>query len=696
MSRDECADPMETPVRFVKGVGERRAELLERLEVRTVGDLLAQIPRRYEDRRRFVAIRDLKSSGMATVSARIEACGWVRPRWGTGYYEAAVSDGTGVLICRWFNARYLEGRMKPGQSIVAYGKVGISKRHGLTMQHPEFEFSEEGEESLNLGRIVPVYQSTENLPQRALRAMVAQAVERYAPLAEEFLPERTLRDYDLPPRSDALREVHFPADMDGAERARGRLAFEEFLCMQLVLVARKIQTERFLEGGVHARGGELARRMVEALPFALTAAQERVIREIRSDLAKPRPMHRLLQGDVGSGKTIVAACAVLDAVESGAQAVLMAPTEILARQHAVTFGRLLEPLGIHAALLTGDARERHRREILAGLKSGRLHMAVGTHAVIQDRVDFHDLGLVIIDEQHKFGVEQRGILYEKGTHPDVLVMTATPIPRTLSMTVYGDLDVSVIDELPAGRRPVVTRVISEAQLEEAYAFIVQQVRRGRQAFLVYPLVAESEALELKSAEEMYRTLSGGPLGSVRMGLLHGQMKPEEKHAVMQSFRQGAVDVLAATTVVEVGVDVPNATVMLIENAERFGLAQLHQLRGRIGRGDAKSYCLLQGEPGSKDAWRRLKVMESTTDGFRIAEEDLKIRGMGNLLGREQSGIPLLRVGDPLHDSHWLREARREAFRILEADPRLLDPDHVKLREQARAMYRRTGAYFKVG
>jgi ATP-dependent DNA helicase RecG len=590
----------------------------------------------------------------------------------------------------------LQDQVAAGDQLVLYGKTAIRKG-GLVFQHPDFErVGSDDEESLHVGRIVPVYPLTENLPQRVMRRIVHNALESGADQARETLPEEMIRRRSLPGLEQALWAVHFPERFPEAERARYRLAFEEFLCVQLILVARKIQAERFLEGRAHDAPGRLKDRFLASLSFSLTGAQRRVLQDIAADMKKKHPMHRLLQGDVGSGKTVVAACAVLDAIECGSQAVLMAPTEILAAQHFQTMNRFLAPLEIRTTLLVSDLSARDRRDTLAGIKSGRFQLVVGTHAIIQEGVVFDRLGLAVIDEQHKFGVEQRGLLYGKGRHPDVLVMTATPIPRTLAMTLYGDLDVSVIDELPSGRREIVTRVIRADKLPEAYGFIKKQVGKGRQAYLVYPLVAESDAMELKAAEEMYRHLKDTVFQGLRIGLLHGQMKSAEKNAAMRRFERGEVDVLVSTTVIEVGIDVPNANVMLVENAERFGLSQLHQLRGRIGRGAHKSFCILQGEPGTEDSWKRLKVMEQTCDGFAIAEEDLKIRGMGNIMGREQSGFPAFRFGDPLRDGNILREARKEALAIVETDPRLEHPAYAGLKQRARALYREIGSFIKVG
>ena len=689
-----------TPVRYVKGVGEARAAQLARLQIHTVGDLLLALPHRYEDRRQVARMADLQSGDTTTVIGEVRSAGWVQPRFGRGYFEALLTDRSGLVRARWFSASWLKDQIKPGLRLLCFGKV--SRRKGeILLGHPDFEIlSEEDDDgpkvSLHQGRLVPVYPLTEELPQRVLRRVAWNAVEKYAALAEEVLPAETLARHGLMGLAEALHQAHFPDSLERAVRARHRLAFEEFLCMQLVLVARKLQAERTLVGYAHRAPGDLRRKFLASLPFALTGAQVRVLDEIRADMEKPRPMHRLLQGDVGSGKTVVAACALLDAIECGAQGAIMAPTEILAGQHYRTFARYLEPLGLRVTLLVGSLTEAEKVAARAAAAAGRSHLLVGTHALIQDRVAFKQLGLVVIDEQHKFGVEQRGLLYEKGTRPDVLVMTATPIPRTLAMTLYGDLDVSELDELPAGRQAIVTRVIKEAQLPQAYDFIRKQVAQGRQAYLVYPLVEESELVDLKSAQAMFAELGTGALAGLRLGLLHGQLPAEQKDRVMEQFRAGRLDVLVSTTVIEVGVDVPNANLMLIENAEQFGLAQLHQLRGRIGRGAHKSYCILEARAASLDAWQRLKIMEETCNGFRIAEEDFKLRGMGNLLGREQSGAPVLRVADPLADVAILEAARAEAFTLLEADGDLSQPEHRRLKERARSLYRTVAPYLKVG
>ncbi len=694
-----------TPIRYVKGVGEIRAEQLARLNIETVGDLLFTLPRRYEDRRKFQRLAGLRPGEAVTATGSIMACGWVSSRFGKSFFEAVLQDESGIARCRWFNAAYLKDQLKVGDRLIVFGKVNYYKGQPV-FQHPDFEVGgEEGEESLHIGRIVPVYALTEHLGQRAMRRIAWNAVELHAGDAQEMLPEETRRRLNLSGIQLAIRQAHFPEGLEDSRKGRYRLIFDEFLCVQLVLVARKVHAEQFLVGTAHDAPGHVRRQFISSLPFRLTEAQERVLKEIAADMQKPAPMHRLLQGDVGSGKTVVAACAILDAIECGSQCAVMAPTEILAAQHAKTLAQYLTPMGIRMALLVSDMPSAERNEALRGIRAGEIHLVVGTHAVIEERVVFKQLGLVVIDEQHKFGVEQRGLLYGKGEHPDVLVMTATPIPRTLAMTIYGDLDVSILNEMPVGRQPIVTKVVKEERLPKVYDFIRRQVAQGRQAFIVYPLVSEispdettadQRLSDLRAAEAMYEKLRIEEFKNGRLGLLHGQMRPAEKDAVMAKFQAREIDILVATTVVEVGIDIPNATVMLVENAERFGLAQLHQLRGRIGRGAHKSFCILQGTPTTPESWQRLKVMEETLDGFKIAEEDLRIRGMGNLLGKEQSGFPTLRTGDLLTDSDILLDARREAFRIVESDPKLEDPQYDLLRQRARALYRIVGPFVRVG
>ena len=673
---------LDVPLQFLKGVGPQRARLLDRLGLHTVWDALNGLPRRYEDRRHVVPFRKLRvgevqATGGAVVGVSPPPRG--RPRVPL---TVLFRDASGFFSGLWFNQPYLAQVFKRGQRVFLYGKVVQGRGRGpLTMQNPEFEIVEDDEEaSLHVGRIVPVYALTEGLTQRPMRALLHRVVERYAGEAPDPLPEEVCRRRGLVPAAEAYRVIHFPDSLDAAEAARRRFVFEDFLLLQLGLAIRR-RREAARPGHAIAPPGALVAGLLRTLPFALTAAQRRVWEEIRADLARPTPMNRLLQGDVGSGKTIVAVMALLTAVEAGFQGVLMAPTEILAEQHFATVRALLEPLGVPLVLLTSGQKAKEREAALAATASGAAPVVVGTHALIQEAVAFHRLGLAVVDEQHRFGVLQRASLRAKGQHPDVLVMTATPIPRTLALTLYGDLDVSVLDELPPGRQRITTAWRSEAKRGEIYAFIRKELDQGRQAYVVYPLVEETEASDLRAATKMAEHLAGDVFPDRRVGLIHGRLGLEAKDAVMRAFKAGELDVLVATTVIEVGIDVPNASVMLIEHAERFGLAQLHQLRGRVGRGSARSYCvLLASALLSDEAQRRLQAMCETQDGFKIAEVDLEIRGPGEFFGTRQAGLPEFRAANLLTDGRLLEEARQEALALVERDPGLRAPDHRPLRD----------------
>jgi ATP-dependent DNA helicase RecG len=603
-------------------------------------------------------------------------------------FSALLRDGSGYLTAVWFNQPYLEKVVKRGQRLILYGKVSRFRGGPLQIQHPDFEIVEqEDDDTLHTGRLVPIYRLTEGLGQRQLRSLLWRVVEAYAGETPESLPPAISARRKLLPLPEALRTIHFPESEAALRAARRRLVFEDFLLLQLGLAIRRQRVRR--ERGIAIKPpGTLAARLRQSLPFRLTPAQERVWEEIRNDLARPLPMNRLLQGDVGSGKTVVAALALLTAVEAGYQASLMAPTEILAEQHFLTLYELLRDLGVSVALLTSGVKGKERAELLDGVARGGIPVVVGTHALIQEGVVFRHLGLAVVDEQHRFGVVQRASLRAKGEHPDLLVMTATPIPRTLALTLYGDLDVSVIDTPPPGRQPVVTVLRTEAKRGQIYAFLKGQLREGRQVYVVCPLVEESEASDLKAATEMASRLRTEVFPEHPVGLLHGRLSFAEKEAVMRKFKVGIIRVLVSTTVIEVGIDVPNASVMLIEHAERFGLAQLHQLRGRVGRGPWKSYCiLLASSPLSAEARRRLQAMAASTDGFRIAEVDLQLRGPGDFFGTRQSGLPEFRVADLVRDSAVLEDARQEALRLVDTDPDLLRPEHRPLREALLSRWR---------
>lgn len=693
---------LETPVQYLRGVGPARAAEFGRLGIRTVGDLLRHLPRRHEDRSRLAPIARAVPGTVVTVQGRVLQVQEVRPRRGLVITKAAVTDGSAVLTGVWFNQPYLKKNLPPGATVLFSGKV--ERQYGnLQMNAPDHEVLD-GADPLHVGRIVPIYPAGAGLTQRYLRTVAKAAVDGYAALMPDLLPEALRRRLGLPPAAAAWRAIHFPEDLHELEAARRRLAFEELLVIQVGLGLLRTRMRRREKGFRHAPDGELSRRFRAALPFALTRAQERVIGEIRADMEGPFPMNRLVQGDVGSGKTVVAAAALVKAVESGFQGAMMAPTEILAEQHYLRLRRLLQPLGIGVALLTGGQGREEREAMRFGLAGGHLQVAVGTHALIQEGVQFRALSLVITDEQHRFGVRQRAELQKKGGRggpggaamiPDVLVMTATPIPRTLALTVFGDLDVSVLDELPPGRQPILTHHFPERERGRAYGFVRQQVLAGRQAYVVCPLVEASEAVEARAATEWAERLRKA-LPGFRIGLLHGRLKPPEKEAAMEAFRSGETQILVATTVIEVGVDVPNATVMVIEGADRFGLAQLHQLRGRVGRGEHRSYCLLVADPQSEEGRRRLEVFTRTEDGFAIAEEDLALRGPGELFGTRQHGLPDLVLANPVRDLPLLEAAREEAETLLADDPGLVRPEHAALRRAVREKFRDRLANLLIG
>jgi ATP-dependent DNA helicase RecG len=677
-----------TPLQYLPGVGPARAKLLAKKGLETVADALFFVPLRHEDRTRFTPFRALSVGDAVTCSGVIAGVSPPPPGRRRAPLSLLLRDESGYATATLFAGRnYLSRVLTRGQRLVLHGKVG-RYRDKLTIAVQEWELVEGGEdEHLHAGRLVPVYSTTEGLPQRALRRLMWQVIEQFGSEVEETLPEAVRARRGLPALAEAVRRAHFPATDAEREAAMRRLAFDDFLLLQLGLAILRARTTRARGISMQPRGA-LATRLRESLPFSLTAAQERVWGEIRADMAAPYPMHRLLQGDVGSGKTIVAALAVCTAVEAGYQAAVMAPTEILAEQHYATLSRLLPPLGVHVTLLTSGLKGKDAAARRAAVETGHVGCVIGTHALVQERVSFQRLGLAVVDEQHRFGVHQRARLKGKGERPDVLVMTATPIPRTLALTLYGDLDVSVLDELPPGRKPVRTDARTDARRAQIYKFLADQVAEGRQVYVVYPLVEESELVDLKAATDMAARLQREVFPDLRVGLLHGRLSSDEKDAIMQRFKAGTIHVLVATTVIEVGIDVPNASVMLIEHAERFGLSQLHQLRGRVGRGPWKSYCILltSGRLG-EDAQRRVEAMVETNDGFRIAEVDLQLRGPGEFFGTRQSGLPEFRAADLLRDAPLLEEARREAQAIVAADAELRDPVHRGLRRALLTRWR---------
>ncbi len=691
-------DRLQTPVQFVKGVGPKLAKLLERKGIRTVEDGLYFLPRSYEDRRHLKQISELQAGRKETGFGEILLSGMAfyqnRKR---KVFEVLVSDGSGMIKLKWFHGheRYLKDRFQKGRRLIFSGEVRWFN-YQKEIHHPDVEIVEGDIEKdyLNFKRIVPIYSETEGLYQRTLRRLMKTIVDEYSDELKSPIPKEILERQDLIDFSEAFRRVHFPPDGESIERlnlhrsdGHRRIIFDEFFFLELGLALKKRGVA--LEKGISFKTeGHLAKQFLHRLSFQLTHSQERTLSEIVTDMEKPHPMNRLIQGDVGSGKTVVALMAALRVVECGYQAAIMTPTEVLAEQHYLTVHRWVEPLGVKVALLTSNVKGLEREEIYRHIRSGEVQIVIGTHAVIQEQVEFHRLGLAIIDEQHKFGVVQRGLLKKKGENPDVLVMTATPIPRTLAMTLYGDLDISLIDELPPGRMPVTTKIFPESARNRVYRIVEEEVKKGRQAFLVYPLVEESEKLDLKNATQMAEHLQKEVFPSFRVGLLHGRMKSEEKEAIMMEFKERKIDLLVATTVIEVGIDIPNASVMVVEHAERFGLSQLHQLRGRIGRGNYPSQCILLAHyRSSEEARIRLQAMERTHDGFKIAEQDLELRGPGDFFGIRQSGLPDFRVAHILRDTSILIEARKEAFRLVQEDPHLEKPYHAGLKEALRQRWK---------
>jgi ATP-dependent DNA helicase RecG len=692
-----------TPVQYVKGIGPRLAEVLAAKGIATVDDLLHYLPFRYEDRLNPRSVAELRAGEMATVIAEVRNSGLFRTRR-MPIFQLTVGQGRSKLKCLWFNAAYLQDRFQPGQMLALYGKVEADRDGGLQIIQPQVEIlgdiNEEGgadeaekkaAASLEIGRIVPIYESTGQgkLTPRWFRRIIRWTLENLAPDLPDPIPAAVRAHLSLASPREALWKIHWPdagesfADLQSSRTAAHiRMIFDELFFIELGLELKR--REQKAQTGIAFQLTDAVRTAIKKiLPFHPTAAQKRVLKEIATDMQLPSPMRRLLQGDVGSGKTIVAFQAAIIAIENGYQVALMAPTEILAQQHYFSARQILERAGYRIVLLTGSLEAGRKRDVRRHIAQGNAQLVIGTHALIQDRVEFENLGLVVVDEQHRFGVMQRLKLMKKSdeamttVEPDVLVMTATPIPRTLALTLYGDLDVSVLDELPPGRTPVVTRSVPDERAPEVWEFVRKQITAGHQAYVVYPVIEENEERELKAAQQMHRQLREKIFPNLHVGLLHGRLDADEKEHIMREFQQGKIEILVATTVIEVGVDVPNATVMVIEHADRFGLAQLHQLRGRIGRGAAKSYCvLMHGGKVSEEGERRLNAMVQSNDGFQIAELDLELRGPGEFFGTKQAGIPSFRVANIIRDRQLLEAAKREAAFVISGPNAEISKDEI--------------------
>jgi len=671
------------------GVSEPFAVALGKgLNIFTVGDLLKHYPRRYEDRTHFKPICDIKHGESVTISGKVIGVENIPTRTRVTLTKIAIDDRTGIAFLVFFNQWFLKKQFDKlrGKTVVAYGKASRSGRGGLDLTDVEWEAPEEDKDVLSSGRIVPVYALSAGLLQGRLRRAVYTALELYGDLVEETLPPRLQERRGLPSLRESFGQIHFPNTEESRLLAQRRFVFDEFFGLQLLLAVRKRQSDKAV-GTAFASVDAPVEELKSVLPYPLTGAQARVIGEVAKDMASPRAMNRLVQGDVGAGKTVIAMAALLIAVRNGYQAALMAPTEILAEQHYLGIRRTMESLGVQVCLLSGSLPAKEKRAALASVASGEAHIAVGTHALIQNDVAFHNLGLGVVDEQHRFGVMQRAALKNKGAAPDILVMTATPIPRTLTLTVYGDLEVSIIDQMPPGRKAIKTHWKRSHERALVYETLRKMLQEGRQAYVICSLIEENEKLQARAATELASHLQAHVFTDYKIGLLHGQMKPTEKEETMTRFRDRELQLLVATTVIEVGVDVPNASVIVIEDADRFGMAQLHQLRGRVGRGSTQSYCLLIGDPKTDDGASRLTTMAQTTDGFLIAEEDLKLRGPGDFYGTRQSGLQVLPFVDVVRDVPVLKEAREEAFALLAEDPKLLLPEHAALKAMVKSRYK---------
>jgi ATP-dependent DNA helicase RecG len=684
---------LDMPVTYLKGVGPARAESLRRLGIITARDLLFHIPRRYEDASTISSIASLEPGMDGTIIGQVISKGIIPTRRGLRIFQAVLRDDSGMIEASWPGQPFLDRTIEKGDMMLLTGPVRFF--HGRQLQPREYIHLGKDDEGVKGGRVLAVYPATEGLSFKVIRGVIDAHLDTLLPLLKEYLPADVLKRAGVPDLREAMRMVHRPTSIAEGNVGRSRLAFEELLFVHMLHRRANALVREKRHGIAFENRRKLTSALKKALPFTLTNAQTGALREIVADMTSDRKMHRLLQGDVGSGKTIVALFAALLAMENGYQAAIMAPTELLAEQHARTLTKLLAPLEIAPILVTGSLSATERRNAAAMLARAEPTLVIGTHALIQEAAVFGKLGFVTIDEQHRFGVDQRAAIAAKGESPDILLMSATPIPRSLALTLYGDLDVSTLDERPAGRQPVSTVMRPESARERVLQFVARETEKGRQAYVVYPVIEESEKTDLKAATTMYEQLSAGPFAGRVVGLIHGRVPADERETIMRAFRDGKIDILVSTTVIEVGIDVANATVMLIEHPERFGLSQLHQLRGRVGRGAEASYCILLGDVG-EEAAERLRIFTDTDDGFEIARADLRLRGMGNLFGQEQSGEATFRIADPIRDEDLNLKARESAEMILNRDPELSSRENAGIRKVMGARYSRALELFRVG
>lgn len=680
----EKMDSLSMSVQYVKGVGPKRAAKLRRLNIFNVEDLIYYFPRSYEDRTKFCKLSECLDGSKTSLEVVVSGQPTVlRPRKNLFIVKIPVKDETGNGYLVWFNQDYMADSFKPGDFLSVHGRV---KKIMNEVQILSPVCDKGNTDKKKVARIMPVYQLTDKLTNNEMTTLVSNVLKNFLDQIDDPLPKKLIDELNLMPLKKALINIHFPSDKESYMRARRRLVFEELLILQLGLFMIKDKVKTDNKGIVFKKTDEID-KFIQSLPFQLTNAQKRVFKEIEADMESEKQMNRLVQGDVGSGKTIIAILAMIKSWKSGYQSVMMAPTEILATQHYETISALVEKYGIRCELLVGSITNKKKEEIQEKLKSGEIDILVGTHAVIQENIAFKNLGLAITDEQHRFGVRQRAILSQKGLNPDVLVMTATPIPRTLALILYGDLDISIIDELPPGRKQIETYAVGASMVDRVNNFIKKNVKEGRQAYIVCPLIEESDTLNIKSAEEIYEKFKNDIFKEFKLGLLHGKIKPSEKDEIMEMFKKKEIDILVSTTVIEVGVNVPNANIMVIYNAERFGLAQLHQLRGRVGRGEYQSYCILINESKSFVSRERMKILQNTSDGFLISEKDLELRGPGEFFGTRQHGLPDLKIANIFTDIEILKLAQKKAAEILNDDIHLSSDEYAKLKERVKHMFK---------